>query len=227
VTRPLISVVVPAYNCESYVSDAIESIFRQGYPDLEIIVIDDGSQDGTLQVLKRFEGRIRVFSQENRGPGAARNVGIRAASGSLIGLLDADDLWTDDHVHAMLPHLAKDSPFDLARGRTRTVNMGANGASEQIDELFHPTLVGASLYRATVFDTVGLFDERMRVGEDLDWNIRFAESPCRETRVAQTTLIYRRRPGSLTSAAEAIKQGQLGAIQRKLARSRAVKCPPQ
>jgi glycosyltransferase involved in cell wall biosynthesis len=104
--RPLISVVIPTYNCESYIAEAIESVLRQNYVELELIIVNDGSTDGTLAVCERFGSCVYVISQHNQGVASARNTGIRAANGSVIGFLDADDLWTDNHVHAMLPMMA-------------------------------------------------------------------------------------------------------------------------
>lgn len=223
----VLSVVIPAHNSEAYIADAIDSVFRQQHGEVEVIVVDDGSTDGTQAALARFGSRIRVLVQENKGPACARNAGIRAAKGSLIGLLDADDLWTDDHVGAMLPYLEEDSHYDLVRGRTRTVQLGDSEAGNNPDEAFQPALVGACLFRASVFETVGLFNERMRQGEDADWNIRFAESACEEKRIDRTVLIYRRHSGSAADSPEAIKRGLMDAIRNKLARAPAVRCTPQ
>lgn len=90
---PLFSVVTPVYNREELIENTLGSIFAQGYGDLDVIVVDDGSTDDTLAKLKSFEDRIRIFQQENKGPGAARNVGIREAEGDYIAFLDSDDLW--------------------------------------------------------------------------------------------------------------------------------------
>jgi glycosyltransferase involved in cell wall biosynthesis len=97
VTSPLISIVVPCHNAERWLAAAIESALAQTWPDKEIIVVNDGSSDGSLAVARAFEQRgVRVFDQPNRGAAAARNAGLRLAQGDLIQFLDADDLLAPD-----------------------------------------------------------------------------------------------------------------------------------
>ncbi|MCA9467859.1 MAG: glycosyltransferase [Nitrospira sp.] len=102
---PLISVIIPAYNAERFIHLAVESVLSQSYPPHEIIVIDDGSTDNTREVLKIFEGKVRCLYQENRGPSAARNAGIRVAEGDLISFLDADDLWTSNKLDSQYAYM--------------------------------------------------------------------------------------------------------------------------
>ena len=90
---PKVSVIIPVYNCELYIAQAIESVLNQTYTDYEIIVINDGSTDNTYQVLQPYMKKIRYFSQKNKGLSATRNQGIKMAKGKLISLLDADDLF--------------------------------------------------------------------------------------------------------------------------------------
>ncbi|MCA9469347.1 MAG: glycosyltransferase family 2 protein [Nitrospira sp.] len=92
----LISVIIPAYNAEQFIHLALESVLSQSHPPHEIIVIDDGSTDNTRKVLTNFKGKVRCLYQQNRGPSAARNAGIRVAEGDLICFLDADDLWVSN-----------------------------------------------------------------------------------------------------------------------------------
>lgn len=92
-SSPLVSVIIPAYNCAAYIEEALESVYRQTYPYWEIIVVDDGSTDGTSSVLAAHRERIQYFAQPNRGTAAARNTGIRRARGELIAFLDNDDIW--------------------------------------------------------------------------------------------------------------------------------------
>ncbi len=93
----IISVVIPAYNSEKTIRATIESVLQQSFKDFELIVIDDGSQDSTYQVVSSFsDSRVRVFSYPNAGVSASRNRGITKANGEFIAFLDADDLWTPD-----------------------------------------------------------------------------------------------------------------------------------
>ncbi len=92
-SAPLVSVVIPTYNRAQMVSEAVRSVLEQTFGDLEVIVVDDGSTDGTREALKPHADKIRYLRQENSGVSAARNRGIAEARGSLIAFLDSDDLW--------------------------------------------------------------------------------------------------------------------------------------
>src|SRR5699024_4081686 len=102
--NPLVSVILPVYNAEDYISDAIQSVLNQTYTDWELIVVDDGSTDQTKKVINPFleDDRIRYFYQENGGQGSARNKGIERAKGIYLALLDADDVWKVDKLQSQL-----------------------------------------------------------------------------------------------------------------------------
>jgi glycosyltransferase involved in cell wall biosynthesis len=101
-TSPRISIVMPCYNSEAFVAAAVDSVLAQTCQDFELIVIDDGSTDGSAAILASYGERLRVLRQPNHGVSAARNVGIAAARGEFIGFLDADDWWEPDFLEAML-----------------------------------------------------------------------------------------------------------------------------
>src|SRR5512134_3903793 len=90
---PNLSVIIPAYNAEAFIADTVHSALNQTYRDLEVIVVDDGSKDGTRDRLDAFGRRVRVHQQANSGVARARNAGVRLATGDWIAFLDADDLW--------------------------------------------------------------------------------------------------------------------------------------
>ena len=105
---PTISVVIPAYNAEHTILDTIKSVQQQTFSDYEIIVINDGSEDRTLELVEQVEdSRVKVFSYSNGGLSTARNRGIARATGEYITFLDADDLWTPDKLEAQLAALQK------------------------------------------------------------------------------------------------------------------------
>ena len=102
---PLFSVVIPAYNCEKYLENAVDSVRRQSCGDIEIILVDDGSEDSTGKICDRLTGEdesVRVIHQENRGASAARNAGIRAAEGEYVLFLDADDIYAENAIDSVL-----------------------------------------------------------------------------------------------------------------------------
>src|SRR5262245_53826716 len=93
---PLVSVVIPAFDAEAFLAETVESVLRQTWRRREVIVVDDGSTDGTPGVVRRFGDAVRYLRQENRGGGAARNAGASAARGDLVSFLDHDDLWAPE-----------------------------------------------------------------------------------------------------------------------------------
>ena len=91
-TSPFFSVIIPTYNREATVRDTLQSIERQVFRDFEVIVVDDGSTDGTVEIAESFSF-VRVIRQQNSGPGVARNTGVKTATGQYIAFLDSDDVW--------------------------------------------------------------------------------------------------------------------------------------
>ena len=99
----LVSVVIPAYNSEQYINECIDSVLNQTYQNYEIIVIDDGSTDNTVNLVKQYNNeKIKLYHQMNSGSGAARNLGVKQAHGKWIAFIDADDIWLPDKLHKHL-----------------------------------------------------------------------------------------------------------------------------
>ena len=115
-SKPLISVMIPVYNCDRYLGEAIESVLSQTYRPLEIIIIDDGSTDGSAAVAKRFMPHIHYYYQANAGIGSARNKGIELAQGSFFAFLDADDLWSKDKLAQQMAALEAHPGVDVVFG---------------------------------------------------------------------------------------------------------------
>ncbi len=101
----LVSIIIPAYNAERYLTEAIDSVLAQDYPHKQVIVVNDGSKDGTMDVLRSYGDRIEVIDQANAGPPRARNSGLNAARGEFIAFLDADDIWLPGKITAQVTHL--------------------------------------------------------------------------------------------------------------------------
>jgi glycosyltransferase involved in cell wall biosynthesis len=170
--NPFISVIIPAYTAARYLPDAVASIRRQQYAPVEIIVVDDGSTDGTDQVVAQWSD-VRYHHQENGGVSLARNVGIRLARGEIYAFLDADDLWTDDHLALLLPPLLANPQLRFVWGSSRWVRCADDGVGLREQEMEIESqplfLVMAGLYRPEAFAEAGLFDESLRQTEDTDW----------------------------------------------------------
>ena len=120
----------------------------------------------------------------------------------------------------MLPYLGEESPYDFVRGLTQYVRNIGTDSEEITENLFMEALVSACLYKKSIFDKVGLFDETMRQGEVFDWNIRLVECGCREKRINESTLLYRRHEGNLTNDKNVVAQGQMDAFRKKIARAK-------
>lgn len=101
----LVTVIIPAYNAAAFVAEAVDSVLAQDYPQVEVVVVNDGSKDNTLEVLRGYGERIRVVDQANAGPPRARNAGLAAARGEFIAFLDADDVWLPSKLSAQVAHL--------------------------------------------------------------------------------------------------------------------------
>jgi glycosyltransferase involved in cell wall biosynthesis len=193
---------MPVYNAERFLEEAVASIYRQNYQALEIVIVDDGSTDGTAETANGFEGNVRYLFQANSGPAAARNRGIREAKGEVIAFLDSDDLWPDDKLAIQIPRLYETSAVDVVLGRIQY--MGINGAEvpdmhfEGPDQTVTHVHLGSGVYRRGIFDRVGLFDESLCFSEDVDWFLRARECNIGMIILKETTLLYRVHGGNMS-----------------------------
>jgi len=185
---PLVSVVMPAFNVDWCVRRAVDSVLAQSFRARELIVVNDGSTDGTSGVLASYGSAIRVINQENRGMSAARNAGIRAARGSLVAFLDADDCWLPEKLARQVELLEGRPEIGFCSTSARIENTGGeflnlwqcrNEGTDVLQALFaeNAAIAGgcsAVVVRKALLDQVGPFDERLRGFEDPDLWIRLA-----------------------------------------------------
>ncbi len=193
---PRVSVIVPAFNAETVLVEAIRSVDAQGYGDLEIAIVDDGSTDRTADVAAALGGRVRCLRQENRGPSAARNAGLAATTGEIVAFLDADDLWPERSLEVRLEFLARNRDCAIVGGRIRNLWPDLLGPGRhQLDppRATYSFNVGCALFRRSLFDVIGGFDEALRNGEDVDLLVRAAARGLHRHYLDDVTLIYRRR----------------------------------
>ncbi|HEX5888688.1 MAG TPA: glycosyltransferase [Pyrinomonadaceae bacterium] len=222
--NPLISVIIPAYNCERFLREAVQSVLDQKCSDLEIIIVDDGSTDGTASVAKSFPETVHYLHQTNQGPSAARNRGIERAQGSLIAFADADDLWPAHKLEQQLPYLIRDPTTDIVLGRIQLVQLsetdsGRMRAEEFAEPLFSVNL-GSAIIRKSVFERVGLFDETMRYSEDVDWFMRAREAGAKLVTIDAVTLFYCRHEQNMTRGKTISELNLVKALKRSLDRRR-------
>ncbi len=178
-----ISVVIPLYNREKFISRAIESILNQTHSIDEIIVVDDGSSDNSLEVLKEFENKIKIITQENRGVSSARNRGIKESSFDWITFLDSDDEWNENKIkdqvefHINNPEILFSHTQELWIRNGKKVNQkshhkkfGGFCFEENLD--FCHIAPSSVMMNKSIFDKVGFFDESLVVCEDYDLWLR-------------------------------------------------------
>ena len=221
----LVSVVIPAYNAARFLPEAIASVRLQRHQPLEIIVVDDGSTDDTASLVRSWSD-VRYIRQENQGPAAARNAGIVAAQGDLLDFLDADDLWTPNHLQVLMKPLLADPDLHFVWGSTRVVAMRDSRDGTRECEVLHESvpsfLMGSALYRQSAFRAAGPFDARLRLGEDTDWFATARHKGLSMMHVDENVLIYRRHADSLTST----KDSNIMAVVKRSMDRRRGKLPP-
>jgi glycosyltransferase involved in cell wall biosynthesis len=216
--EPLISVVIPVRNGESFVPSAMQSILAQDYPNLEVLLIDDGSTDGLAHRLRECPAFVRYLRQEQQGPAAARNRGIHESKGGLIAFLDIDDLWTNRHLRTLLGALGGNAEAGFAHGRMRQFSIAPDGTHYRTKPYRGPYL-GSCLFRRAVFEQCGLFDQRMPYGEDTDFFFRCWENDVVKAEVEEVSLLYRRHPQNMSRGAS--QAAHLLVLKRRIERIKA------
>lgn len=218
--EPFVSVVMPAYNAGRYIAEAIESVRAQSYGRWELVVVDDGSQDNTAEVVEGFiakDARIRCLQRQNGGQGAARNAALAQARGPLVAFLDADDLWLPNKLSLQVNTLVETRaqvvfsdgfyvtgddttdeslPFDTMKGKF---------AGEEMFKLlfeYNRIHVLSVLVRRDALDAVGLFDESRLCQncEDYDLWLKLARYGAVFYGMREHLVRYRRHTGSMTAS---------------------------
>jgi GT2 family glycosyltransferase len=224
---PLISVIIPVYNGARFLEEAVNNVLAQQYPALEIIVVDDGSTDDVAGALTKLPVDVRYFRQENAGAAAARNRGIKDASGDLIAFLDVDDLWPGNNLRVLLEVLTRDATADVAHGRGQLTQYVPGGTGEYVGnpgESF-PYYIGAGLYRRRAFEKVGLFDAELRYGEDSDWFNRAYERKLPIHQLNEVTLFVRRHDRNMTRGKTLVERNLIRIVKKQLERRNTPKEP--
>jgi glycosyltransferase involved in cell wall biosynthesis len=220
--RALVSVIIPVYNGEYFLGEAVKSVLAQKHRPLEIIVVDDGSTDGTARVAACLGDHVRYIHQSNRGPASARNTGLQNARGSFVAFLDADDLWSEDKLTLQLGLLDRDPDAGFALGYTqiRVVRLTEAGEAVYVDSgAAWPALsMGGTLIRRETFDRVGMFDEEQAFAEDVEWLLRARDRGVPVTRHDDVIQIYRKHGGNMTGRVEEGHGYFVRAVKRSLER---------
>jgi glycosyltransferase involved in cell wall biosynthesis len=205
-----VSAVLSNYNSGRFLSEAIESVLSQSYPEVELLVVDDGSTDDSLAVLDRYQDRISSVRQPNRGVAAARNRGIAESRGELVAFLDADDVWLPEKLALQVDLLERSPGVGMVCCELRLVDSSGRslGTTESdltgsvLEELALlrgagvPGAGSTALIRRDVLDRVGLFDEQLSTSADWDLCRRIA-CHSRIGIVREALVLYRQHDGSM------------------------------
>jgi len=185
--EPLVSAVIPTHDNAEMAAEAVESVLAQTYTAREIIVVDDGSSDDTVDRLSRFEGRICLIRQEHMGPAVARNAGIKAAKGELVAFLDSDDLWLPEKLARCIDGLQRHPEAGVVYTAVRIHEMDANRKyvlpqytmSGKLARALFVECKGVNtstlVVRRSCLDRINMFDEELFRAQDWDLMIRLAE----------------------------------------------------
>jgi glycosyltransferase involved in cell wall biosynthesis len=209
---PSVSVIIPTYNCAPSVGAAIESALRQTYQDFEIVVVDDGSEDNTEQIARRFGKKVAYVKQNQAGPAAARNYGIRISSSKYIAFLDADDIWDPRKLEEQVRVLDEDLEIGLVCSDFAVTSDDGSVSPSYLKDCRHARsgyvfneviqenfiLTSSVLLRRSCLSEVGMFDEALMRSEDRDlwlrvsyrWKVRILPKPL---------VVKRNRPDNLMS----------------------------
>jgi glycosyltransferase involved in cell wall biosynthesis len=177
----LVSCIVPVFNGERYLAEALESILKQSCRPLEIIVVDDGSSDSTAAVVRRYGDRVRYLWQNNSGPATARNLGLSAVQGDFVAFLDADDLWHAEKLARQMARFGARPELDVCVAHVQNFWIPELREEEERlrDNRVSKPLPGYStvtlLARRSLFEAVGPFNAALRHGDSTDWFLRAAE----------------------------------------------------
>jgi glycosyltransferase involved in cell wall biosynthesis len=216
--RPLVSIVIPCWNGEQFIGEAIESALSQTYPDVEVIVIDDGSTDASLKVIKSFGNRVRWESGPNRGACGARNRGLQLARGGFIQFLDSDDLLKPQKMELQVPlscaraeeiiYCDRESHL-IGDPERKWVEKVSAGADPVVFALTKIISISTPLYPRGALLQVRGCREGLRCAQDYDLNLRLALAGWRYRRLPAVLVTVRRRSESISSDSLKVLQQML------------------
>lgn len=199
-----VSVIVPVFNAEAYVAEALESVGAQTLQPHEVIVVDDGSTDGSAAVAERHG--VTLLRKENTGVADARNLAIERSTGDFVALLDADDVWLETKLSEQVQALREHPEAGYALGYHRYIFEGKRRAEwfkrTQADEPEPSYCPSIWTIRREVMDRVGLFEPGRRVGEDIDWLARANDLGITSVMVPKVLLLRRIHDNNLTGLPE-------------------------
>ena len=179
-SKTQLSVIIPVYNGERYLAEAIDSVLAQNHRSIEVIIVDDGSTDGTALIAKNYGSYISYCKQPNLGTAAAKNRGADLACGEYLAFLDADDLWPEDRIRVQLKAFDAHPDVDIVSGYVK--QFLSPEMTESVKKRIHFStdlipgqVLNAMLIKRQAFFRVGLFETQWTVGAEMSWYLRARE----------------------------------------------------
>ena len=208
---PMISIITPCLNRREYIGEAIRSVLHQDYPNVEHIVVDGGSTDGTLEILRRYR-QLRVISEPDDGHFEALNKGIGLARGEIIGHLNSDDFYQENVFAQVARRFAADQHIDAVHGGAIVFEQKADGTRRPVARYLAPRdiemsfsnitvgvpIINARFFRRRAYARIGLYDMRYRIAADRDFLLRAALAGVKSGNIGRLVYHYRQHPGSLS-----------------------------
>jgi len=222
----MVSVIIPVYNGELYIGQAIESVIAQTYKDIELIVVDDGSTDSTKKVVKKYRD-IKYIYQKNSGPSAARNRGMDASRGEYIAFLDSDDLYKENKLEEQVKAFEQDQYADIIYNDCISVDKDLNyintlkseGVYENKEDFLCMLLFRqiipippSIMLRRRCFEEGYLYNEKYKHAEDYEYTIRLAQK-YKFKYIPEPLYIYRRHEGNLTNAHSTQQEREINVLR--------------
>lgn len=194
--QPLVSVIVPLYNGAAHIQDALHSVVSQTYGEMEVIVVDDGSQDGGAEAARRVgDARIRFLYQINGGTASARNAGVRASTGRYLAFLDQDDLWLPNKLALQMGAFMRDGSLELLLGHVwQCAAPDGRLAAEALQHTgrrLRGYLPSVAVVTRAAFDRVGPFFETHTLTESFDWFVRARERQLKQLMLDEIVAVRR------------------------------------
>lgn len=216
--KPLVSVIVAAYQAEAFLEDAIASILAQDYAPFEVVVCDDGSTDRTPEILAAHP-ELHTIRQANAGAAAARNAAVAASSGELLAIFDADDLWPPTRLSVQAGYLLEHPEVGCVLGRQEWIDpppwLTRDAVYGDLDGI--PIL--SAMLRRSAFEELGGFDESFTHSEDMDLLFRLRENGI-QIEVLPDIVMFRRYHGENLTGSAPSTSPLLRSLRQKLERER-------
>lgn len=218
--QPTVSTIIPVYNGERYLAAALDSVLNQSAPPTEIVVVDDGSSDGSAAIAHRYAPFVHCYQQPHAGPGAARNQGASMAQGDYLAFLDADDLWLPDKLASQMAYLQTHPEIDMVFGHVEQF-ISPDLTPDQYPALPEQPIIaglgaGTMLIHRSHFHQVGPFPTQWMIGEFIEWYSRAQTMGLQATVLPQVVMRRRLHTTNLTRRTQDRRSDYLQILKLRL-----------